>query len=100
MTQTPSRSRQRAAHTAGPWQVVDGNSTTLYIDDAFGIDGGRDYYLAELRHGDPDELAANARLIAAAPLLLEALQAIAQGSHDPQAVKFARAAIASATGAA
>ena len=58
--------------TPGSWRIFDGNSTTLNIDESFGASGGRDYYLASVRHGDPDELLANARLIAAAPQLFSA----------------------------
>lgn len=98
-----------AKHTPGPWQVVDnGDSTSLDIDDDFGMGGGRDYYLAAVRHGDPDELVANARLIAAAPELLGALQLIAEQSSEGSGSTgvagwfgaIARAAIAKAAGAA
>lgn len=58
----------------GPWCVADTGSTYAYIDDDFGLNGGRDYFLAEVTHGDPEELKANATLIASAPDLLAALQ--------------------------
>jgi hypothetical protein len=61
-------------HTPGPFYVVEGNSTTLYIDDRWGLEGERDYYLGEVRHGDPQELIANANLFAAAPTLLAELR--------------------------
>jgi hypothetical protein len=70
-------------HTKGPWHVTEypGDADvmggcSIGIDDAFGADGGRNYYLATVVHGDPDELAANARLVAAAPELLAALRAL------------------------
>lgn len=87
----------RPAHTPGPWQVVYGDSTTLYIDDQFGLEGGRDYYLAELRHGDEGELCANARLMAAAPKLLAALRACLPIliEHGRQSSKTTEALVAS-----
>lgn len=69
-------------HTAGPWFVVDGvngrwpNGCEIAIDDTDGCGNEeRDYYLASVVHGDPDELMANARLVAAAPELLAAARA-------------------------
>ena len=67
------------AHTPGPWFISythDGN-TEIAIDDTPGMDGERDYDLITVTHGDPDELLANARLVAAAPDLLAALLQIA-----------------------
>ena len=91
-----------AAHTPGPWMITGGDSTTAYIDDAFGDEGGRNYYLAEVSHGDPGELKANACLIAAAPDLLAALlAAVKAGIIDIDGEPdVARAAIARATGTA
>lgn len=66
----------KVVHTPGPWLVTEGsdwsgmNGVSLGIDDAFGQDGGRDYHLATVVHGDPDVLQANALLVAAAPELL------------------------------
>ncbi|WP_313453472.1 hypothetical protein [Stutzerimonas nitrititolerans] len=37
----------------------------MFLDDQFGQEGGRDYYLVEVRHGDPVELKANADRLAA-----------------------------------
>jgi hypothetical protein len=70
----------KTKHTPGPWLVTESSDWTgvsgvsLGIDDAFGQDGGRDYFLATVVNGDPDELQANARLIAAAPQMLKTLQ--------------------------
>lgn len=68
-----------AEHTPGPWFVVEvgangswPNGCEIAIDDREGGNEERDYYLASAVHGDPDELHANALLIAAAPELLEA----------------------------
>lgn len=79
-----------ASHTPGPWMVIESrgdadvpSGCSLAIDDEFGQDGGRDYYLATVVHGDPDELRANAALIAAAPELLEILQTIVARATRP-----------------
>lgn len=68
-------------HTPGPWMVTDSggdvnvmDGCSIGIDDEFGADGGRTYFLATVVHGDPDELRANAELVAAAPELLAALK--------------------------
>jgi hypothetical protein len=77
------------SHTPGPWQVVaDGvngkwpSGCEIAIDDQRGLDGERDYYLASVVHGDPDELLANARLVAAAPELYEALHTLLNACVD------------------
>lgn len=76
------------AHTPGPWNVTNSHDWTgmegvaFGIDDAAGMDGERDYHLATVVHGDPDELVANARLIAAAPDLLEALKGLVAWAEE------------------
>lgn len=96
-------------HTPGPWSVTESSDWTgmsgvsLGIDDAAGQEGERDYHLATVVHGDPEELAANARLIAAAPELLEALEDALQylQHHLPdEALEPHRAAIKKARGEA
>lgn len=98
-------------HTPGPWRVDDERGF-----DRIEIIGRPDYpcrrfevmgewRVAELDDlmGDyPEVVAANARLIAAAPDLLKALQAIAGNNWNDQsrARHVAREAIAKATGAA
>jgi len=79
------------SHTPGPW-TVESDGTTLVMDGqivatAIAPDGAR-----------IDEQRANARLIAAAPDLLVALQAVLRVA-DRATVEFdaARAAIAKAT---
>lgn len=103
----------KTAHTPGPWKADLGEAfhvreqdggriaTLIFMDGPFGFNGRR----------NPDEVAANARLIAAAPDLLEALEAttkalavaVAAAGGDPEthhvSVK-ARAAIAKAKGGA
>jgi hypothetical protein len=104
-----------AKHTPGPWQVVpDGvngdwpNGCEIAIDDARGLAGERDYYLASVVHGDPDELLANARLVAAAPELYEALRVMVERMErtgrdvenelDKRITASARAALAKVEG--
>lgn len=81
-------------HTPGPWQVTESSDwagmggVSLGIDDARGQEGERDYHLATVVHGDPDELRANALLIAAAPRMASALQRaahlLAELPHSPE----------------
>lgn len=82
-------------HTPGPWEVDSdvrgtvakkGHGTRLSIAT---VHGG---------FGETTRRGPNARLIAAAPELLESLQRIAELSYDSEAVRVAREAIASATG--
>lgn len=81
-----------SAHTPGPWKFLD-------VIGGCSVYAGRRQVLAY--HSSPDaENKANARLIAAAPDLLDALQAaVASGiiDHDGEP-DAARAAIAKATG--
>ena len=86
-----------SAHTPGPWVYdfdPDGNRHVVYSDDG---------KVTELRFKDAE---ANARLIAAAPDLLEACQRMVKWAEDWKAGNthphddwlFARAAIAKAIG--
>lgn len=60
------------AHTPGPWRYVrtNGSPTT----GQYMIAGAKPGYLAEIRDFGSGETEANAKLIAAAPLLYEAIQ--------------------------
>ena len=87
-------------HTPGPW--VDGQ---LEDNDCCEVMDERGYYIATCHDGVRGErnADANARLIAAAPDLLEALQELANcgaeaWGEDRPCVHIARAAIAKATG--
>ena len=60
-----------APHTTGPWHA-GGDGTIIYAKDGFATASASIFHG---RHGGRDEAKANARLIAAAPELLEALQA-------------------------
>ena len=88
-----------SAHTPGPWRAVPnapGISDTV-------IDSGRRVVADVISRKSTDELRANARLIAAAPELLDALEgllnALPSATTHP-AIKAARAAIVKATGEA
>ena len=87
-------------HTPGPWEYGEerGCCREIHADN-----GPELYAIAQTRHGDPEICEANARLIAAAPDLLDELETLvryAQGADIPPnvAVDRARAAIAKATG--
>lgn len=60
------------SHTPGPWLEEEVTSTERHVFDSLGEDGLLGP-IAVIAHGDPDELKANARLIAAAPELLAEL---------------------------
>lgn len=91
-------------HTPGPWKVIEGVSP-IY-NQLIGIsasEGSHIGVVAEDRMALPSQWSANARLIAAAPDLLEALQTIADhptggvGCNPQSFVEIARAALARAT---
>lgn len=98
---------EQVKHTPGPWEYGEerGLCREIHADN-----GPELFAIAQTRHGDPEICEANARLIAAAPELLEALIAFRDGgpqggqnfaewheSYRP-AIDKARAAIAKATG--
>ena len=94
----------KTQHTPGPWVIGGQSEAGRYIS----INGGGKV-LARVMFSKPNDPFpsddANARLIAAAPMLLEALQAahddIVSGALDPSDFPWlskARAAIAKATG--
>ena len=100
-------------HTPGPWYVFHSAHRGRFDDDgpgAFSIGDAQTAYSANIlcsRYEWPEraeEMKANARLIAAAPDLLKALQAIVATCSvridDPRIALFdaARAAITKATG--
>jgi hypothetical protein len=89
-------------HTSGPWAIRDDDE-----DGVVSIVGGSGIVLARVRTATAEPGDENARLIAAAPDLLKALQdlidmdvAYQRGPKVEQAVENARAAIARATGEA
>lgn len=89
-----------SGHTAGPWEAVD--RLTVRSRYVAGADDGHGWLVASL---PPDAAAADARLIAAAPMLLEALRELLSEAEEgistcPLTRAAARAAIAAATGEA
>lgn len=101
-----------SAHTPGPWEVPGANVFRVVAPEAPHENKGSGlappYPWAIVADTDPDsvggpEAAANARLIAAAPKLLEALREIEDiwqdgSGPDGGTTEIARAAIAKATG--
>lgn len=87
-------------HTPGPWHTGGKLDAIVYAPDGYAVAGCQTY------HGLRDEActAANARLIAAAPELLEALDMMERhfsrydDTHNNLVLEQARAAIAKATG--
>lgn len=73
-----------SAHTPGPWRIV-GTNNGLFIA------GAKPGYLAEVRDCGSGDVAANARLIAAAPDMLQALRraalALAFASEQSEAMR-------------
>jgi hypothetical protein len=62
-----------AKHTAGPWR---------YNPDSGRVEAGREILIANIRAHTFDVGIANARLIAAAPELLEALEMVRDADED------------------
>ena len=103
-----------SAHTPGPWRYLPENGSPTTGQHM--IAGGKPGYLAEVRDCGSGDIKANARLIAAAPDLLEALLDALPYVEDvldnpeqlacfkpgtvQRHVKAIRAAIAKATGEA
>jgi hypothetical protein len=93
-------------HTPGPWRVVQAAALPSgKLRNEFSI-VGISGTIAMTPHPRNDDNEANARLIAAAPSLLDTLQMLADASNDSPVLmadvvgKIARAAIAKATGSA
>ena len=87
-------------HTPGPWRVQRQNPSPTTGE--WMISGANPGYLAEVRDCGSGDVQANARLIAAAPDLLDALKdalcALECCGKDYPAASKAKAAIAKATG--
>ena len=94
-------------HTPGPWTVT-ADGAGWYIECSPERGHSVAYIRAEIGEEDPDtsddEKEANARLIAASPMLLEALKLIANAENSALDLAYckgiARAAITKATGGA
>lgn len=97
-----------SGHTPGPWRVAGKQSGIIVAPDGRGtVQIGRvgDFRDAELLRFERDRWSADARLIAAAPELLESLMAMVRDFGSDQedmdgadVIDRARAAIAKATG--
>lgn len=83
-------------HTPGPWVPACKTNIATHRHPAILSDGGQ-VAIATFQGGEP-ATDANARLIAAAPELLEALQMLMEFPNTGPATSAARAAIAKATG--
>lgn len=86
-------------HTPGPWSIQRQNPSPTTGE--WMVAGKSPGYLAEVRDCGSGPVEANARLIAAAPDLLEALEALitaVDASMYGMAIHNARAAIAKAKG--
>jgi hypothetical protein len=88
-----------AKHTPGPWAVSDERHGNFYVRDAA---GQQLIWLGNSSRFKPGENGANARLIAAAPELLEALENIENDDgHIPESIwSMVKEAIAKAEGRA
>ena len=89
-------------HTPGPWRIERQNPSPT--TGVWMIAGEKPGYLAEVRDCGSGDVEANARLIAAAPDLLDALEELANGYKGNRwdvglvpRIKKARAAIAKVT---
>lgn len=81
-------------HTPGPWRVVEDRAPS-----SLEVYAGKTAIAECWRRADVETEIANARLIAAAPDLLKALEFVIRGVPDTwEGVQKARAAIAKATG--
>lgn len=82
----PSREDADVTHTPGPWTIKrygDGNSLVIHSNHV-----NRVCFMATPgSHGDPATIAADARLIAAAPDMLAALEAAERAIDDCQSYR-------------
>ena len=88
------------SHTPGPWALNRGGDETYRVIDATDMNELSVIATVHFHDDGEGETKANAKLIAAAPNLLAALQAIVAGSWNDDyelILKNARAAIAKAT---
>lgn len=89
--------------TPGPWTVVDGPDGVFTIETEFEPNGQSGELVAHIPVRDVDTDWANARLISAAPELLETLQGFLNAEEwDPDFLEYfaviARRAVKKATG--
>lgn len=88
----------KTSHTPGPWLLAESDGTFVYALNEQGFN--RFYAHVQDAHTPKEELRANAKLIQAAPDLLEALEEIVKNDPFKQSSAgiIARAAIQKATG--
>ena len=93
---------QVTKHTPGPWEMMPPLGEGNYSVMSSKVNAGGNWYVAEIPNGSHAEAQANARLIAAAPELLDALRLVL--AHDGALTgadwTAIRAAIAKAEGVA
>ena len=88
-------------HTPGPWQAKNEYEPLTIIGNIDGPDEGWMRYTDICEVADGEEALANARVMIAAPELLEALKGVVRvADRATQEFDAARAAIAKATGEA
>ena len=80
-------------HTPGPWAIANGHDARVYL-----IDDARGHAVGELVYADARK-PADARLIAAAPQMLRALQRLTHPAADDDDLAYALDVIRAATGA-
>lgn len=100
--------RENAKHTPGPWRTKREGFSTIYVEAPIGGGWVQEIAACGPTNDGSAQQEANARLIAAAPELMEALQGLVavldRQLHSPHAAERAsplgraRAAIAKATG--
>ena len=71
---------QVTKHTRGPWEMMPPLGEGNYSVMSSKVNAGGNWYVAEIHNGSHAEAQANARLIAAAPELLDALRLVL--AHD------------------
>ncbi len=102
LTFPATNSAPYAGHTAGPWTAEPrGHDWHVFTESVRSVDGGR-HTVAMPMDGTPEQCAANARLIAAAPDLLEGLKravAMIDTDQGPPNWDWLRSIIAKAEGA-
>jgi len=101
MSETNEASVQSVVHTPGPWTVANNGKSVLAGSVKINQQAGPCAASAGVQIAIDRELQANAKLIAAAVDLLEALQEVVEDglkTNTTEWIKKANAAIAKATG--
>lgn len=95
MARAMSERTMKHTHTPGPWKPLkgaDGDETRWVVVQ--NVDGGREYLIATIENGAPGDYleteGMNARLIAASPIMLDALKAARSFIRNGIALGFIR----------